>query len=598
MADPLSVLVMVNASMGIARSLIHTIKELYEIAEQYETAALGIRTVATQCTSFRIAIERIHKWLVKQSEENRHDLDEDFWQALKSNLDTGNMVIKDLNRRIHSFRKSPAKFWTRTKYLWNHVVISELQSQIQGLMSALGLLINVIDLSARIRVEEQRSRQLAAARNSDGLENDLQAQSEHSDTALVAALRQPSQAEFAPPPYHINNEFPTHVEEKPPSRMREATPEVAQDHTSLSFLTQVKSHGDLPDKKTLKRPTWKNFMKRSNKSEPPRSMSDPIEQQTIPEIETKHTSTVLENTESMPQHRVGQSLSDTKAMPAKDENFDLLNALAGMSVEDSHSAFNPLSQTQSNPTVNSHPHASPVELPEVESPDTMTATHRVLSNNNPYLAMRLTARSRSDFGASTSVHTEQRDEVDQFSRTRPSHSIASPPLSDSLSQTPSCQLGERLSSFGRSSHISLSPQRAVEQSWQTIAITNRTTRLKVKFEKELFSNKMSASAARALGVDNSIIIWEGVPLTNLTMLYTVSDGTAVEDTIVNGEEVEFEVMNEHESRVPELYLGQGVAHFVNLMEGGDFIYWNPGAVPKNLRSVNRLRSYRRFELVR
>lgn len=146
MADPLSILMMVNASLGIARSLVHTIKELYEIAEAYETAALGIRTVATQCNSFRIAIERIHKWLLTQSENNRNDIDEDFWQALKSNLDTGAMVIEDLDRRIEGLKKSPAKFWTRTKYLWNGVVISELQGQIQGLMSAVSLLIHVIDL--------------------------------------------------------------------------------------------------------------------------------------------------------------------------------------------------------------------------------------------------------------------------------------------------------------------------------------------------------------------------------------------------------------------------------------------------------------------
>lgn len=144
--DPVSIMMITNASLAIARSLIHTIKELYEIAEAYETAALGIRTVATQCNSFRIAIERINKWLPTQTGNNRSDLDEDFWQALQSNLDTGALVIEDLDKRIQGLKKSPSKFRTRTKYLWNNVVISDLQSQIQGLMSALGLLIHVIDL--------------------------------------------------------------------------------------------------------------------------------------------------------------------------------------------------------------------------------------------------------------------------------------------------------------------------------------------------------------------------------------------------------------------------------------------------------------------
>lgn len=144
--DPVTILMMTNASIAIARSLVHTVKELYEIAEAYETAALGIRTVATQCDSFRIAIHRIGKWLQKQNGESSYDLDEDFWQALQGNIETGKLVVEDLEKRIQGMKKNPAKFWVRTKYLWNGVVISELQSQIQGLMAAVSLLLRVIDM--------------------------------------------------------------------------------------------------------------------------------------------------------------------------------------------------------------------------------------------------------------------------------------------------------------------------------------------------------------------------------------------------------------------------------------------------------------------
>lgn len=144
--DPVSVIALTNASLGIARSLVHTVKDLYELAEAYETAALGIRTVATQCNSFRIAVQRINTWLNTQNESTRHNLDDDFWQALADNLETGRLVLEDLEKRIKGLKKNPAKFWTRTKYLWNSVVISELQSQIQGLMAAVSILIQVIDM--------------------------------------------------------------------------------------------------------------------------------------------------------------------------------------------------------------------------------------------------------------------------------------------------------------------------------------------------------------------------------------------------------------------------------------------------------------------
>lgn len=144
--EPVSIVALTNASFGIARSLVHTVKELYELAEAYETAALGIRTVATQCNSFRVAIQRIHSWLMKQDESSRYDLDQDFWQALADNLETGRLVLDDLERRVMGYKKDAAKFWVRTKYLWNSVVISELQSQIQGLMSAVSILVQVIDM--------------------------------------------------------------------------------------------------------------------------------------------------------------------------------------------------------------------------------------------------------------------------------------------------------------------------------------------------------------------------------------------------------------------------------------------------------------------
>lgn len=144
--EPATILALTNASLGIARSLVHTVKELYELAEAYETAALGIRTVATQCNSFRVAIQRIHTWLKSQDESSRYNLDEDFWQALNDNLETGKLVLDDLERRISGLKKDSAKFWTRTKYLWNSVVISELQSQIQGLMAAVSILVQVIDM--------------------------------------------------------------------------------------------------------------------------------------------------------------------------------------------------------------------------------------------------------------------------------------------------------------------------------------------------------------------------------------------------------------------------------------------------------------------
>ena len=135
------------------------------------------------------------------------------------------------------------------------------------------------------------------------------------------------------------------------------------------------------------------------------------------------------------------------------------------------------------------------------------------------------------------------------------------------------------------------------QTWKTTAITNRSLKLRVQFDKFSFTNKLSSTAAQALGT-HSEIDFTGNSVAILTLLSTVSDGFSVEPNIVIGDEVEFVVMPEHESRTPVMVLGQAFAHLTELTEAGEYIYWHAGPVPEKLRTVDRLRLYNRFELVK
>lgn len=602
--EPVSIVMMVNASLGIARSLVHTINELYELAEAYETAAVGIRTVATQCSSFKIAIDRIHKWLQGQQNHSRSDLDDDFWGALKQNLDTGGMVIDDLNRRIEAYKKTPAKFWTRTKYLWNHGIISELQSQIQGLMSALGLLIQVIDLpnkgvprslsraqstrlngltrSARSRVDAQRRRQLEAAQSGD--EEAILTQQlldSKQEEVLVAAIDRPDTSETAPPPYTIGGNDDTG-----PGGNDEAAVRTSD---TAHPLTKVSSEADAQDDWNLRkpkgRPIWKTMWIRTNKSD----KTTKTRKSFLPQSkDVKVTST--DDTAAI-QDASPVASPDNMSASSNTNYFELQNAVAGLHMEQA------LTRAESAPEANSAIEiqtSHELTSAEVHSPEALTSPKEELLSNNPYAAMRLASRSKSQ----TDFYEQHRkDSADKFNRIRPSQRVLearrpSPPSSpeqDNLSRT---------SSRSRIGDMTLSSAAGFEQSWQTTATTNRAIKVKVVFEKDSFTNKMSASAARVLGVDDAIEIVDGIALANLTLLHAVGSNDGSDDTVVNGEEVEFEVMNEHESRVTELHLGQGLAHLASLMESGEYIYWNPRSIPDKLRTVDRLRLYRRFELVR
>lgn len=90
---------------------------------------------------------------------------------------------------------------------------------------------------------------------------------------------------------------------------------------------------------------------------------------------------------------------------------------------------------------------------------------------------------------------------------------------------------------------------------------------------------------------------DGVPMALLTLIYPVSDG---DSQTVLADEVELEVMHEGESRGLEIVFGAGHGHFAEVMEGseGGCLWWSERAVPRGLRSVESLRLFRKFELVR
>lgn len=611
--EAVAILAITNASFGIARSLVHTIKELYELAEAYETAALGIRTVATQCNSFRIAVERINKWLVQQDEDSRHDLDEDFWQALSGNLDTAQAVIDDLEKRIQGLKKNPAKFWIRTKYLWNGVIIAELQSQIQGLMSAVSLLIQVIDIPtpgakrARSRAQSKRlngltvsnRRRVAESRKRVAAEEKglLDAEDSHDgrsakETDPAVFNSEPQPLEDAPPPYDYASNASAKVgateQKSPPPLSHEASlapePATSQDSVTSSFrvLDRSKSNdqADFAAAKKHKSSLWKNFIKRGSK-ESSRSQSDPIGS-VVPET---NTTPELSPPLFLEQSNSHQLLHE---MPG-DSYFQPQEAMSGMD----------LSQNGEN-SVEAAANATGEEacLRTALGSSVATPPEQKPSSNRPYRERR----SRPDYSSGRA------DSSDNFHRIRPSqrvkdaHELSGSRSTDVLDQAstspPPDSLERTSTGASRLGSLRSGSSDDCTQMWQTTAITNRPQKFKVQIERESFTNKISVAAARALGVDDAIVEYLGVSIATITLLYTVSDGLSTGANIVVGDEIEFVLMDEHTSRTPLLVLGAGLAHFAQIAEEGEFIYWNPRAVPDNLRSIDKLRLYRRFELVR
>lgn len=148
------------------------------------------------------------------------------------------------------------------------------------------------------------------------------------------------------------------------------------------------------------------------------------------------------------------------------------------------------------------------------------------------------------------------------------------------------------------------------QTWRTTPLpsststtsslaTSTSTRLKITFSPTVYTSRISYSAARTLHLldhaeTNTI---DGVPIALLTLIYPVSDG---DSQTVLADEVELEVMHEGESRGLEIVFGAGQGHIAGVMEGseGGCLWWSERGVPRGLRTVESLRLFRKFELVR
>ena len=223
----------------------------------------------------------------------------------------------------------------------------------------------------------------------------------------------------------------------------------------------------------------------------------------------------------------------------------------------------------------------------------------MLQSNNPYLALRLgSSKSETDFNQMNTSYSELAlKNTKDFDAIRPSQRVlAQRKSSAGLSNTPAPAaplpaLASRISSF-----LGWGNSEPVQQSWQTITMTEKPLIFKVVFDKESFQNKMSASAARALGVADSIIVYDQVPTAELTLLHAVSDEIDEGETVINGDQAEFVVMDEFESRVPLLSLGASLSHLADLMRERQSVYWSPRPVPENLRTIERLRACKYFEL--
>lgn len=414
-----------------------------------------------------------------------------------------------------------------------------------------------------------------------------------------ASLQYIASGTTAPPPYeqHSNDS------KKPPTTdpasgafadQKEPISEAESKPSSFNALEKTKPEesGKPPADKKSKRPRWRTFMKRSGKQEQSKGQSDPGEN--AKSNNTSSSSTPLVSRESN-FSKVQEAPLEVITSPEQESYFELQQEMSGMQMPSGDTESSKIDQGVSGDFASPKSNTAAIGLDESS---TTIPSHEEYTSNNPYKQLRLEAQSRpsymdqrsgslDNFSRTRSYQVVQG--VRQRSQSRDTATTSPPPGSEPLSRQSTG--GNRLGS------ISFGLASGLRQTWHTTTLSNRPIKFKVNFENQSFTNKISSPAARALGIDDTTEEFAGFPITYLTLLYTVSDGLATEADTVLGDEAEFVVMDEHESRTPLLVLGAAFAHLARIAEEGQYVYWSPGAVPENVRNIERLRLYKRFELV-
>lgn len=341
--------------------------------------------------------------------------------------------------------------------------------------------------------------------------------------------------------------------------------------------------------------------KQSASPKPSASFGEPSDT-TNPGKDSTHTaSSTSQPIVSSPEFSTSH-LSQTPApidATTEKEYFELQLAMSGMGMmssdfsaieKDPFKPVFPVTPAPAEPASNTLESLITFELEEQtqSSTDASMPTRPIATQSAPTTVPTL--RSRSTY------HDNIVESSKKFERIRPSQRVKE---SRERSPAPSSRQNTN-SPLESNSSLDLSRQStntrlnsgSNTQNWITYPMPSQRVRFRVEFADDTFTNRMSASAARTLGVEDYITEYAGIPITNLTMLNTV------EDDCVVGDEVEFVVMDEHEQRTPLLVLGAGLAHMKRLMQEGEYIYWDSQPVPEKLRTADKLRLFRRFEMVR
>lgn len=155
MADPISILSLLEGSVGLILQCANVAKSLNDIAGRYKQAKLTILSLTQEVDTIELAWGRIRDWSQVQTVAGT---DVRFCERLDRSLEYGRLVMAALEQDLNAFKTANATdildFRRRSKVaFWSDQAFKDHQNRIRGQASAMSLLLQVLELPCKDRDE-------------------------------------------------------------------------------------------------------------------------------------------------------------------------------------------------------------------------------------------------------------------------------------------------------------------------------------------------------------------------------------------------------------------------------------------------------------
>ena len=146
MVDPISVISLVEGSIGLVLQCGSVAKTLSDMIAKFKTAEVAITSLIQEVETIQFAWSRIKEWSEDHAEAAT---DSQFVQRLEKSLECGTLILTALEQDLADYRDRAdnASFVRRSKMAWNERAFLDHQHRVRGQVQAMTLLLQVSQLS-------------------------------------------------------------------------------------------------------------------------------------------------------------------------------------------------------------------------------------------------------------------------------------------------------------------------------------------------------------------------------------------------------------------------------------------------------------------